>query len=296
MKIVLTGSSGRVGRAIFGALIENHEVIGIDRQAFATTSIIDDFTDRAVLERAMEGADAVIHTAALHSPQVGTSPDAEFRRINVDGTQSVIEAARASGVPRIVYTSTTALYGYAVVNDSCTWVDEDTQPQPRTIYHRAKLAAEHMLETAASPELAVRVLRMSRCFPETADLMAAYRLHRGVDVRDVADAHVCALSNKGPAFQRFIVSGATPFQPADVVRLSHDAAGLIEERVPELALTFKNRGWNLPTTIDRVYSPKAAQASLGWKSIYGSAEVVAQLDRRSLEVLPVVAPITKKPE
>lgn len=244
----------------------------------------------------MAGADAVVHTAALHSPHVGTIPDAEFQRINVDGTQLVIEAAQACGVPRIVFTSTTALYGYAIVKGACTWVDEETQPQPRTIYHRTKLAAERLLEKAASPELAIRVLRMSRCFPETADRMAAYRLHRGIDVRDVADAHVCALSNGGPAFQRFNVSGATPFQTADVEKLANDAASLIEERAPELALTFKSRGWSLPTVIDRVYSPKAAETSLGWRSVYGSAEVVAQLDRRSIEVLPVGAPITKTVE
>ncbi|MGF0520385.1 hypothetical protein ACQEDT_02620 [Agrobacterium pusense] len=45
MRIVLTGSSGRVGRAIFSALASRHEVIGIDRSPFSTTHIVGDFAD-----------------------------------------------------------------------------------------------------------------------------------------------------------------------------------------------------------------------------------------------------------
>lgn len=45
MKILLTGSSGRIGRAIFGALAASHEVVGLDRSPFATTRIIADVTD-----------------------------------------------------------------------------------------------------------------------------------------------------------------------------------------------------------------------------------------------------------
>lgn len=296
MKVVLTGSSGRLGRAIFGALAPAHDVAGIDRRAFATTRIIGDVADRSVLERAMDGADAVIHTAALHAPHVGVQADAEFERINDRGLRLLIDVAQASGVPRIVFTSTTALYGHAIAKGACTWVDEDTPPQPKSIYHRTKLAGEQALAEAASEMLAVRVIRMSRCFPEPADRMAAYRLHRGVDVRDVADAHVLALSHRGPQFERFIISGATPFLPSDVGDLATRAASLIEERVPDLAASFRQRGWDLPRSIDRVYSPVAALESLGWRSRFGPEEVIAQLDRRSLEVLPPGAVIEEKAE
>ncbi|MBX4378962.1 NAD-dependent epimerase/dehydratase family protein, partial [Mycobacterium tuberculosis] len=70
MKILLTGSSGRIGRAIFGALAAAHEVVGLDRSPFATTRIIADVTDRQAVTRAVQGVDAVIHTAALHAPHV----------------------------------------------------------------------------------------------------------------------------------------------------------------------------------------------------------------------------------
>jgi nucleoside-diphosphate-sugar epimerase len=97
MTVVLTGSSGRVVRAIFGALAGEHEVVGIDRQVFATTRLVGDVGNRALLEHAIGGADAVIHSAALHSPHVGVVADAEFQRINEDCTRLLIKVAAASG-------------------------------------------------------------------------------------------------------------------------------------------------------------------------------------------------------
>jgi nucleoside-diphosphate-sugar epimerase len=296
MRIVLTGSSGRVGRAIFSALAGRHAVTGMDRSPFSTTHIVGDFADEALLRSAFERADAVIHTAALHAPHVGIVPDTEFQRINVEGTRMVAQAAMAAGVPRLVFTSTTALYGHAVSAGACTFIDEETPPQPKSIYHRTKLEAERMLEAMAGPHLAVRVLRMSRSFPEPADVMAAYRLHRSVDIRDVADAHVLALTNAGDDFQRYIISATTPFSADNCGSLAKDAASVLRQRTPALADAFTQREWALPATIDRIYSPARAAERLGWTSRFGFGEVLAQLDRRSLEVLPVGANISRKSE
>ncbi|WP_448116915.1 NAD-dependent epimerase/dehydratase family protein [Mesorhizobium amorphae] len=293
---MLTGSSGRVGRAIFSALSAHHEVVGIDRVPFSSTHIVGDFADEELLLSALRGADAVFHAAALHAPHVGVVPDDEFQRVNVNGTRLVAEAAAAVGVTRLIFTSTTALYGEAVIPGSCSWIDENTLPLPKTIYHRTKLEAERVLESIASPEFAVRVLRMSRSFPETGDVMAAYRLHRGIDIRDVADAHFAALTNGGPHFQRCIVSAATSFIRQDCELLAKDAARLLRLRVPALAVEFERRGWSLPNSMDRVYDSAQAGLLLGWRSRFGFEEVLAQLDRRSLEVLPPGASVSRKAE
>lgn len=293
MRVVLTGSSGRIGRAIFGALSPDHDVIGIDRNAFSTTRIIGDCTDRELLKAALDGADAVIHAAGPHAPHVGVVSDAEFLRVNVDGTRTIAEIARASGVRRFLYTSTTALYGHAVEPGRCTWIDEETTSQPRTIYHRTKLAAEALLEDLASAEMPLRVLRMSRCFPEPAPLMAAYRLHRGVDARDVATGHALALADDGAPFERFVLSGASPFTREDCDDLARDAAGVIRARLPSLAAEFERREWPLPRSIDRVYSSAKAEEALGWKARFDWREVLAQADRDDLEVLPAALPAGK---
>lgn len=147
MRIVITGSSGRVGRAVFSALASDNEVVGIDRSPFSTTHLVGDFADERLLRSAFEGADAVVHTAALHAPHVGLAPDEEFYRINVEGTRLVAKVALASGVKRLVFTSTTALYGDAVASGCCTWIDENTPPEPKSIYHRTKLEAERSWKT-----------------------------------------------------------------------------------------------------------------------------------------------------
>ncbi|WEX87031.1 NAD(P)-dependent oxidoreductase [Sinorhizobium garamanticum] len=296
MRIVLTGSSGRVGRAIFSALAERYEVVGIDRSPFSTTHVVGDFVSEALLSSVLKEADAVIHTASLHAPHVSTIPDEEFQRINVEGVRLLAKTAIAAGVKRLIFTSTTALYGYAVSPGSCVWIDENTAPLPKSIYHRTKLEAEHLLEGMACSELAVRVLRMSRSFPEPGDVMATYRLHRGVDVRDVADAHLAALANSGPYFQRYIISAATPFTKRDCHNLAMDAASLIRLRAPALATEFERRGWYLPNSIDRIYDSGRAERTLGWHPRFGFSEVLAQMDRRSLEVLPPGSHVSRKAE
>ncbi|WP_286292172.1 NAD(P)-dependent oxidoreductase [Aminobacter sp. SS-2016] len=296
MRIVLTGSSGRIGRAIFGALSCQHEIVGLDRSPFSTTHVVGDIANEMLLRTVLRRADAVIHTAALHAPHVGTVPNEEFQRINVKGTELIAREAIAAGVKRFVFTSTTALYGHAVSVGSCTWIDEDTAPLPTSIYHRTKLEAEYVLEGLAGPEFAVRVLRMSRSFPEPGDIMAAYRLHRGIDARDVADAHVAALSNSGAPFQRYIVSATSPFTMEDCECLSIDAASVVRRRAPDIAAKFDQRGWRLPLTIDRVYDASRAKSGLGWQSMFNFDEVMAQMARRSLEVLPAGSRIMTKSE
>lgn len=286
MKIILTGSSGRLGRAIYNALIEKHEVIGVDRSPFSTTSVVADFVDVKLLTKIFKGANAVIHAAALHAPHVGIYSDAEFRRINVEGTRAVVEAAKATGVKRIVFTSTTAVYGHVIKDGIMPWITENTLPQPRTIYHTTKLEAESILRNVASESLAVRTLRMSRGFPERADLMVLYRLSRGIDIRDVANAHVAALTNDGEHYQQYIISGKTPFQNEDCELLGSDLKAVLLKRAEKVVESFEQRGWTLPSLLDRVYDSSLAQSQLNWTPRYGFEEVLHQLDRGSLEVLP----------
>lgn len=289
MRVVVTGSSGRVGRAIVARLrADGHAVVGLDRAPASTTDVVADLGDGGALRRALAGTQTVVHAAALHAPHVGVLPDAEFQRINVDGTRVLLDAASAAGVRRIVLTSTTALYGAAAEGiGAAAWIDEDTAPRPQTIYHHSKLAAETLLRDAAlAGGPALRVLRMSRCFPEPAPAMAVLRLQRGVDARDVAAAHALALAHEGPAHATFVVSGATPFRREDAALLATDAAAAIRRRAPALAEAFAVRGWPLPASIDRVYDPARAIADLGWRPRHGFEAVLAAWDAGSPEVLP----------
>jgi nucleoside-diphosphate-sugar epimerase len=288
MKVLVTGTSGRIGRAIRICLDSAHHVVGVDRAPASSTDIVASLHDVDRLSKALHGVDAVVHVAALHAPHVGLLPDAEFESTNVAGTRALARLAQAAGVRRFVFTSTTALYGGAATPAGrAAWIDEDTEPEPRTIYHHTKLAAESWLEAFAHDSgMHVTAVRMSRCFPEPAPLMASYRLHRGIDARDVADAHALAVLRTGAPFARYVVSAQTPFLPTDLEQLAVDAPAVIARRAPELAQAFARRGWVLPPTIDRVYCARRARDELGWQSQHGFMEVLAQFERRSSEVLP----------
>ena len=287
MKIAITGISGRIGRAIHFSLCRNHVITGVDRSVSSIATHLGDVEDHGLLSKAFEGADAVVHTAALHAPHVGIHDDDEFYRINVRSTETVLRAARACGVKALIFTSTTALYGRACRHpDHAAWIDEHTKPEPRSIYHRTKLEAEQFLEAEANSNLKVTTLRMSRCFPEPAPIMAMYRLHRGIDARDVAEAHRLALVESDEDYRMFIVSGATPFQRIDCRSLKHAPGSVLRERCPSICATFESRGWPLPDSIDRVYDSSQAQQALGWNPVFGFEEVVKLLDNRISEVLP----------
>jgi len=294
MNVLLTGSAGRVGRALRARLRAEHAVLSIDRLASPATDRVADIGDAAAMREAVHGMDAVVHVAALHAPHVGVHDEAAFQRVNVEATAQLARAAAAAGVRRFVFTSSTAVYGSGAASGPAHWVDESTTPAPRTVYHRSKLAAEAALRVvAAETGLAVTVLRMSRCFPEPAPLMAVYRLHRGIDARDVAEAHARVLQididERPEALRCWVLSGATPFEPGDAARLGTDAPAVLRERAPALAAAFAERGWSLPSRLDRVYVPRAAEAALGWRTAHGWASVLAQLDGGDPETLPPAA-------
>ena len=290
MKIAVTGTSGRIGRAIHFALCREHEVVGIDRSVSSVTTHLGEIDDYELLTTAFNGARAVVHTAALHAPHVGIYDDSEFFRINIEGTKKVCQAAIDCGVEALVFTSTTALYGYASQHpDRATWINEETIPQPKSIYHRTKMEAEQFLKGEASGNLKVTTLRMSRCFPEPAPTMAMYRLHRGIDSRDAAEGHRLAIEKPGENYRMFILSGATPFTQSDCNDLLQRPESVLRHKCPSICDLFTSRQWKLPESIDRVYDSSLAQRALGWTPSYGFEEVTQLLDAHIPEVLPAQA-------
>jgi len=289
MRILVTGSAGRVGRAIYIKLMRTHDVVGFDKTPCSTADYIGDIRDSVLLDEALENIDVIIHTAALHAPHVGLVPDSEFKSINLDATEKLALAGVKAGVKHFIFTSTTALYGYASTPKGVTgWMNEQIIPQPKSIYHKSKIAAENKLKEISNLfNLPVTVLQMSRCFPEPADLMAVFRLTRGIDARDVANAHLCAVEKRLSGFNRFIISGTTPFKPLDCEALYNDASSVLAQRCPEIAFVFRQRGWQLPETLDRVYDSALAQSKLGWLPKHGFESVLEMLDTETAEVLPV---------
>jgi len=274
MRILVTGAAGLIGRSVAARLSSRHDVIGLDLNPGPQVGIVADCNEVAVWRHRVGQVDAVVHTAALHAPHVGQRSDEEFRRMNVDSTARLLDLATVSKAGHFVLTSTTSLYGHALESyGPATWVDEQLEPQPRDIYDLTKLEAERLVASAGG-SMTVTSLRMSRCFPEPANRMAWYRLYRGVDRRDVAEAHALALHRTGPA-ATYVISAVTPFLREDCEQLLVDAPSAIERRCPALIGRMAANGWQPPASIDRVYDCRLATTELGYSPRHGVGSCLA---------------------
>ena len=108
MRVLVTGGTGYVGRAIVRALDrQGHAPVvfarGASRSGLPGRLIDGDVRDRRAIDRAADGVDAVCHSAALVS--VWRPRAAEFDEVNVGGLQNVIDVCRTRGLVRFVYTS-----------------------------------------------------------------------------------------------------------------------------------------------------------------------------------------------
>ena len=108
MKVLVTGGTGYLGRLVVGALAaRGHDLVIFARSASRAglpgTPIDGDVRDRAALERAAAGCDAISHSAALVS--IWRKRREEFDEINVGGLRNVLAVAAALGTSRVLYTS-----------------------------------------------------------------------------------------------------------------------------------------------------------------------------------------------
>ena len=284
MRILLTGSSGWLGRFLAPRLREEgHHVTGLDVAPGAETDVLGSVADRALVDRvfAERGIEAVVHSGALHKPDIARYPRQAFVDVNVTGTLNLLEAAAAAGNGRFVFTSTTSLMVSEALHagklDRAEWMTEEYGPlEPRTIYGITKLAAERLCRLAHREHgLAVAILRTSRFFPEEDDthrglsgpnIKANEFLNRRLTVEDAAEAHLAALDKTpGIGFGTFIVSAPPPFAKEDAEALAREAPALVARYFPEAPELYARAGWTLPARIDRVYVPAAMEAKLGFR-------------------------------
>jgi nucleoside-diphosphate-sugar epimerase len=284
VRVLVTGSSGHLGEALVRVLGRDPAVepVGLDLLPGPHTRIVGSVTDHALVRAAVDGADAVLHTATLHKPHVASHRRQDFVDTNVSGTLALLEAAVAAGVGAFVFTSSTTVFGRALApppGAPAAWITEDVRPVPKNVYGATKAAAEDLCELVHRDHgLPVVVLRTSRFFPEPDDrddVRAAYDdlnlkvtelLHRRVDLEDAASAHLRALERAGEiGFGRFVVSATSPFVREDLALLGADAPAAVRRRVPGAEAVLARRGWRLPERIDRVYVNDRARSALGWE-------------------------------
>ncbi len=148
-RVVITGGAGFIGSNIARALCDENEVSVIDDLSTGRLEKIADILERIrfvkgdikdidLLRREFESADYVLHQAALPSVQRSVEDPLAVNAANVDGTLSVLIAARDCGVRRVVYASSSAVYG----NTQTLPIKESHALRPASPYAVTKLVGE----------------------------------------------------------------------------------------------------------------------------------------------------------
>jgi UDP-glucose 4-epimerase len=295
MKILVTGSAGHLGEALVRTLLDlGCDVVGLDIISSPFTTYVGSIADRPCVRNCMRGVHTVFHAATLHKPHVVTHRHQDFIDTNLTGTLNLLEESVNTGVQAFIFTSTTSVFGDALVpppDAPAAWVTEEVVPIPKNIYGVTKAAAEDLCQLFYRKHgLCCIVLRTSRFFPEEDDnrgVREAYEdanvkaneyLYRRADLEDIVGAHLLA-SQKAQSigFRKYIISATVPFRRDDVHELRSNAPAVVRRRVPDYESEYERRGWKMFPSIARVYINERARTELGWRPRYDFAFVISRL-------------------
>ncbi|MES2808549.1 MAG: NAD(P)-dependent oxidoreductase [Bacteroidota bacterium] len=272
MKVLVTGSSGQLGSATVKHLKKHHyNVYGIDIIPSPTTDEVIDITNKDSVIATCAGFDAIIHTAAVHGKHYELGyPRQAFVDTNITGTLNLLNACVKHNIKQFLYTSTTSIYGNAMIDDEkAVWVDELLPEQPRDIYDITKQTAEQLCKDFFHKEgLQTSIYRVARFLPESDNLKLNHRLYRGLDERDGAEALRLALGHPFTGFEIYNISSGSPFNKDDVYLLKTDAMKVIAKYHPEAVDIYAANGWHFPSSIDRVYICNKATRHFGYQPMY----------------------------
>jgi 2-alkyl-3-oxoalkanoate reductase len=158
VRVLVTGASGMLGRGVARALADRGDRVTVLQRrpaGLGLPEVLTDISDVAAVRAAVSNQDAVIHLAAKVNV---VGPEAEYERINVHGTRSVVNACLTAGVRRLVHVSSPSVAhaGSSLIGHAADPADPVAARGP---YARSKAAAELIALDADSAELAVVAVR-----------------------------------------------------------------------------------------------------------------------------------------
>ena len=254
MKAFVTGSTGLLGSSVVRQLlIEGHEVVAMVRSAEKAQQFLGDsgaevvegnMLDIPALTPHLAACDVLFHVAAYFKEYTGADKDAEamLQKINVDGTITLFDAAKAQGIKNIIYVSSSGVIGHAASGqpaDETATYNYDTPNR----YFQSKIRAEQAIESwlKQNPDMRVILILPGAIIgpgdngPTGLGRLVLDVLHGElpatppggfslVDVRDVANGMIRAVT-QGESGSRFIIAGAYQTLPT-LVRLTAEAGNV----------------------------------------------------------------------
>jgi UDP-glucose 4-epimerase len=223
MRVLVTGGSGFVGSHVMDVLAaEGHDPVAFDlvpprHHAPGTfPTVMGDIADAATARRAVRGCDAVIHLAAVADVNEVVVDPVRASRVNVHGTQMILEAARRENVERVVFGST--VWVYASTSEEAD--ESSSLAEPTHLYTATKLAGEmYTLAYSAMYDLAHTILRFGIPYGPRARLAAVVPTF----VRRAQSGEALLIAGDGRQTRQFVY--VEDLASGIVAALSRDAAG-----------------------------------------------------------------------
>ena len=271
MRIVVTGGSGKAGRWTVDHLRQaGHDVLNVDRRHYGSAHglcLVADLADPGQTFEALDGADAVVHLAAIPAP--GLRPPADTFRINMLSTYNVFAAAEAHRLSRVVYASSETVLGLPFDDPPAfAPIDESHPPRPELSYALAKLAGETLAAQFARrtgvPHVGLRIEHHGaaglRGLPGllAGRLAAALEPLGHVDARDVALACELGLTADVRGAEVCIIAAA------DTV-MTRDSRDLMAEVFPRVPLAESLGGRQTLLSIDRARETLGYEPRHAWR-------------------------------
>jgi nucleoside-diphosphate-sugar epimerase len=269
-KVVVTGGSGRVGRYVVDELSSGFDVTNVDlTKSPASVGYAEgDVTDLESMRRALKGADAVVHLAAIDYDWKA-APE-QYIRVNTMGTWNVLQAAAENNLQKVVLCSSVSACGLSEMRANWTpqslQVDERHELRPVQAYSVSKQIMETMGRSfATGTEMDVLCLRpLAVVLPETIgeycefiDNPDLHWLYYYVHARDVATGFRRALESRGLKFGTFFLSADDTSRPEPTLDWYRDRIGALPEILNPRTFQTNPRA--------SIFSNQQARQVLGWE-------------------------------
>jgi nucleoside-diphosphate-sugar epimerase len=276
-RVVVTGSSGKVGRATVVELSDaGYEVVGVDLvrgPAGHAGAVVADLTAMGQVLELLAGADAVVHHAAIPAPGL-RSEEVTFRT-NMLSTFNVFEAAAVLGIGRVVWASSEMTLGlpFGPRLPDYAPVDEDHALYPEQSYALAKVLSEEVgRQYHRRFGTTVVALRFSNVMePPDYELFPSYwkdarlrswNLWGYIDVRDAARSTRLALEAEISGAHSLIIAAA------DTV-MDRPSAELMSEVFPSVAVRPLDDPYATLLSITRARKVLGYEPAFSWRRVLG---------------------------